>query len=467
VSNKIPFPKSPTIRFDLSQEAATHNMEIIQAHGNSVHNYLLSQKDTYIGFGSEFRPVTELEPLLCHHPNWPDLKRLLKTGSNWPLKPIPQKDRSAKNWELIEKGNHKSAIKYAAELQKTLEKEVSQGWMIPLPLNYISSLQHGELAPVGMDDKQWSELPNGKKQTKFRLTHDQSFNVSVGESVNNRVLPEKLAPLYYGGCLSRIIHYIISIRLRLPDTKILGGKSDIKAAYRRVSLHGETAEKCKFMFKEMGLTSLHLTFGGSPCPNEFCIASELCSDLANDILHCQEWDPKEISSPHAGKLQDPILLDRQIPFAQAKDLDVDIPNDNWGRVDNFIDDGIVIVPDLQDNRYRAIQAMLLAIHILFRPGDKKEKILRKDCLSLGNLAEEGFLSETPTILGWVINTRLMTMSLPYKKFKHWNKDLIEVIKTRKISFKDLEKILGRLNHAALACPFMRYFLSRLRKVLPL
>ena len=135
------------------------------------------------------------------------------------------------------------------------------------------------------------------------------------------------------------------------------------------------------MFKEMGLTSLRLTFGGSPCPNEFCIASELCSDLANDLLHCQEWDPKEISSPHAGKLQDPILLDRQIPFAQAKDLDVDIPNDNWGRLDNFIDDGIVIVPDLQDNRYRAIQAMLLAIHILFRPGDKKEKILREDCLS--------------------------------------------------------------------------------------
>jgi len=161
----------------------------------------------------------------------------------------------------------------------------------------------------------------------------------------------------------------------------LGGKSNIKAAYRRVSLHGETAEKCTIMFKEMGLTSLRLTFGGSPCPNEFCIASELCSDLANDILHCQEWDPKVISSPHAEKLQDPILLDQQIPFAQAKDLDVDIPNDNWGRVDNFIDDGIVIVPDLQDNRYRAIQAMLLAIHILFRPGDKKEKILREDCLS--------------------------------------------------------------------------------------
>jgi len=191
----------------------------------------------------------------------------------------------------------------------------------------------------------------------------------------------------------------------------------------------------------------------------------LCSYLANYILHCLEWEPKVISSPHAEKLQDPILLDQQFPFTQAKELDVDIPNDNWGRVDNFIDDGIVIVPDLQDNRNRAIQAMLLAIHILFRPVNKNEKKLREDCLSLGKLAEEGFLSETPTILGWVINTRLLTMSLPYKKFKYWDQDLIKVIKARKISFKDLEKILGRLNHAVMACPLMRYFLSRMRKVL--
>jgi hypothetical protein len=210
-----------------------------------------------------------LEPLLCHHPNWPDLKRLLETGSNWPLRPIPHEDRLAKNRELIERGNHKSAVKYTAEFQKTVEKEVSQGWMIPLPLIYISTLQNGELAPVGMDDKQWSKLPNEERQTKYHLTHDQSFNVSVGESVYDRVLPDKLAPLYYGGCLS--IHYIISIQSHLPDTRILGGKSDIKAAYWRISLHGETAEKCTIMFKDMRLTSLCLTFGGSPCPNEICI----------------------------------------------------------------------------------------------------------------------------------------------------------------------------------------------------
>jgi hypothetical protein len=52
--------------------------------------------------------------------------------------------------------------------------------MFPLPLSYISSLTFGELALVGIDDTQWSELPDGTRKTKFRLTHDQSFEASVG-----------------------------------------------------------------------------------------------------------------------------------------------------------------------------------------------------------------------------------------------------------------------------------------------
>jgi hypothetical protein len=82
-----------------------------------------------------------------------------------------------------------------------------------------------------MDDKQWTELPDGSKQPKFHMTHDQSFNTSIGTSVNGRVLTDQLDSIYYGGCLSRLIHYIVLIRLRHPNIKILGGKSDIKAAY--------------------------------------------------------------------------------------------------------------------------------------------------------------------------------------------------------------------------------------------
>jgi len=49
--------------------------------------------------------------------------------------------------------------------------------------------------------------------------------------------------------------------------------------------------------------------------------------------------------------------------------------------------------------------------------DPKESIQREDCLSLGKLAESFIL------LGWEINTRRLTISIPTEKYKKWNSDL--------------------------------------------
>jgi hypothetical protein len=134
-------------------------------------------------------------------------------------------------------------------------------------------------------------------------------------------------------------------------------------------------------------------------------------------------------------------------------------------VDNFINDGTIIVPDLQDNQNQATQAMLLAIHVLCQPLASNEPISSVDYLSLGKLTEEGTLSECLMILGWNINTRLLTIALPTKKFKHWNADMKNIISTKKASYKKLESTLGRLSHAATACPIMRYFLYCIHQVL--
>jgi hypothetical protein len=151
-------------------------------------------------------------------------------------------------------------------------------------------------------------------------------------SVNGRVQKDKLNSLFYGGCMSRLLHYILDIRLRHPVVPILGGKSDFKAAYRRVSLHGDIAAKCAIMYKELAIPSMRLTFGGSPCPTEFCPISELCANLANDLLHCKEWNPSLLASPNATRIKTPILLDETKEFAQAKDLDVTlVPDDSKNR----------------------------------------------------------------------------------------------------------------------------------------
>ncbi len=90
-------------------------------------------------------------------------------------------------------------------------------------------------------------------------------------------------------------------------------------------------------------------------------ASTVCADLANDILHDENWDPWEFRSPHSDLLN-PKYLDDAIPFVEALELDVNLPE---GMIDIFIDDGITIIPDVDNNKTRGANAMPLAVHALF------------------------------------------------------------------------------------------------------
>jgi hypothetical protein len=199
LARKLQTPASISLRFHLTKEAAEENMRTLQKYDNSLSAFIEDNAGSVVSYGSEFCPVSHLEFLLMHHVNWLPLVSMLTRGSVWPLTPIKETDRLQKNEEFIARGNHKSANKYIAILRDTQEKEVQQGWIIPVPLHFINKIPDAELAPVGIDDKQFKVLPDGSKLTKYRLTHDQSFEVSVGASVNMRVIREDLEPLYYGG----------------------------------------------------------------------------------------------------------------------------------------------------------------------------------------------------------------------------------------------------------------------------
>ncbi len=194
--------------------------------------------------------------------------------------------------------------------------------MIPVPIKCVNEIPHTEITPVGIDHKQSKLHPDGSKTLKYRLTHDQTIEASAGCSVNHCTLQHQLVPLFYRGCLSRLIHYIVSLRARHPTTKILGGKSDFKFAYCRINLHSETVARCTMMCNQFAFLSLHLTFRGSPCSNEWCTFAEMCTDLANDILHCPNRQLSSLNSPHESKLPPPQYLDDSIPFTPTEELDV-------------------------------------------------------------------------------------------------------------------------------------------------
>jgi hypothetical protein len=62
------------------------------------------------------------------------------------------------------------------------------------------------------------------------------------------------------------------------------------------------------------LLPLRLSFGGSACPAEWCIASEITTDLANRILNHTHWNPGTLKPKLSDSFPNTKLLDPTHPF---------------------------------------------------------------------------------------------------------------------------------------------------------
>jgi hypothetical protein len=268
----------------------------------------------------------------------------------------------------------------------------------------------------------------------------------------------------FGHCLLRICHQIVDIRIRHPNKSIFIQKVDWKSAYRRAHYNWKTAIQSitQAVSTPIAYIALRLTFGGKSCPNDWSVISESTTDLSNDILRCQDWDPREFHSPLQKHVPPTIRLPSSIPFAPGLPLVVEIPPDDQGKVDCYLDDLISVIPDLNDNELRGASAVPLAIHLIGRPISDSEPIPRDPLISIKKLLAEGGLEEIQTVLGWILDTRRILILLPVDKFLAYSKQIQAVLAAKKASYDELDTLTGRLTHVGIIIPQAYHFLNRIR-----
>jgi hypothetical protein len=169
--------------------------------------------------------------------------------------------------------------------------------------------------------------------------------------------------------------------------------------------------------------ALQMTFGGAPCPSLWGYISETMADISNVLIKNKYWDPNKVFDPISKSIPPPLSLPEDIPFHPAKELAVPLPIDDEGKTDVYLDDTIGIAPDIEDYVTRVRYAIPLAIHTLARPTNNNDIIPRKDIISIKKLMAEGQMSETKIVLGWLLNTRTLSISLPLNKHTKWSKDI--------------------------------------------
>ena len=83
-------------------------------------------------------------------------------------------------------------------------------------------------------------------------------------------------------------------------------------------------------------------------------------------------------------------------------------------------------------------------------------------ISLSKLLANGSLTETQTFLGWLLNTRELKIYLSEDKYKSWSRQIDSIFLTKKSNYKELDLLIGRLNHAGFVITLARHFISRIR-----
>lgn len=86
---------------------------------------------------------------------------------------------------------------------------------------------------------QWTINEKGEIVKKRRPCHDLKFYSPfyANSSINKRHILSEIPETQHGFAISRILTYIMTLRLKHPNTPILLSKFDVEGAYKRISLY--------------------------------------------------------------------------------------------------------------------------------------------------------------------------------------------------------------------------------------
>ncbi len=194
---------------------------------------------------------------------------------------------------------------------------------------------------------------------------------------------------------------------------------------------------------------------------------ETICDLANELLQYKDWNPKDI---HALVQQDILprqCLDNNVPFASSRELILSIPIDPRCYADIYIDDMMGLTINLPGTmNVGCLEAAIShAFEVAACPNNANKPIPCKKTVAEDKLKTEGGLAETKVILRWHFNFGTLTLTLPEHKYIVWSQEIQQMMKTRWMTKKPLELMIGCMGHVGFIIPWVYHFLSCLRLLL--
>jgi hypothetical protein len=368
----------------------------------------------------------------------------------------------------LRQGPHKSAEEFADFLREELSVYIQKTFWTVIPFSKARYLKNLRLSPLGV-------IPQRDRRPRIIV------NLSA-HGVNDDTVP--LAPkeaMQFGGTLQRIINDIVRANPAYGPVYLM--KVDIADGYYRVWVRAEDIPKLGVSIpaltggEPLVAFPLSLPMGWVSSPPYFCAASETAADLANEKAMRNVQPPAHRLETTANTLPSAPLGDVNTGSTAAA---VPVPvQDNpmlvrdhstrrkLGRFDIFVDDYIGAMQGGPKRKLQLTRILLQSIDEIFRPLDADDSPFRQEPSSVKKMKKGDAAWETrKLILGWIIDTILMTLELPDHRRARLHEILHSIPRSQKrTSVKVWHSILGELRSMSLALPGSRGLFSELQDAL--
>ena len=343
-----------------------------------------------------------------------------------------------------------------------------------LPYHIIVTLfPHLRLSPPGV-------VPQRERRPRWICDYTWS-------GVNEDTLP--LIPshaMQFGNAIHRVLRHILLADPAYGPVAMI--KLDIADGFYRINVAPSDIPRLGVVFPHK-MSSQHLValplvlpMGWKNSPPGFCAATETSADIANQVLRSNIPQPHHPLSTLAASIPVPRSTERiSSPSTPSSDgatvtaLPTNVPTESdpsikhlrdlLAYIDVYMDDFIGLAQPRAQTQVR--NALLHAIDTIFRPLSPSDPRSRREPVSIKKLrAGDGTWATIKSVLGWVIDTVAMTITLPAHRIARLFEILDDIPPSQKrISVKKWHRVLGELRSMSLALPGARHCFSIMQAAL--
>ena len=163
-----------------------------------------------------------------------------------------------------------------------------------------------------------------------------------------------------------------------PKKKIFISKFDWKSAYWRVHTDYSTLIESNSIVDDWMILNLRITFGGKAGPSEFCVMSDVTTDLATDIANHKGFRPglfqvnnRDLITERKDSLE--ATIEQALKMSpEFRGLEEELISN-----DCYIDDDIYLAANIDESVEKMVDASMLAIQAVGRTLQQAEIIDRK------------------------------------------------------------------------------------------